>query len=59
MALSAHIIAGTPQRLDADCPDCGWADLWQVALHTLSDTGVNTIGTHTQCMRCAARKRET
>lgn len=53
--MAVHIVtltAGTPRRLDTDCPVCGWADLWQVTLHTLTPTGVGTAAVITQCERC-------
>ncbi|WP_114587761.1 hypothetical protein [Microbacterium arborescens] len=47
----------THARLDDDCPVCGWADLWRVALHRLSPSGVTTVHEATHCTRCHDRDR--
>lgn len=55
MALAIPLTAGTPRRLDTDCPQCGWADLWQVTLHSLTPHGVGTVARLTRCQRCGHR----
>lgn len=46
------LTAGTPRRLDTDCPHCGWADLWTIDLHALTPNGVSTVAHATRCLRC-------
>lgn len=58
MALVVHVAPGTPERLDVDCASCGWADVWQVALHSLTAGGVGTVATLRVCDRCGARASE-
>ena len=54
--MSAELVlvltAGTPVRLEEDCPECGWADLWAVTVHSISTHGVGTMGIFTGCARC-------
>jgi predicted RNA-binding Zn-ribbon protein involved in translation (DUF1610 family) len=57
MALAVVVAAGTPARLEHDCPSCGWADVWQVAVHSLTLHGVGTIAVVRRCQRCGARQR--
>jgi hypothetical protein len=52
MAVLIVTAPGTPVHLDADCPECGWADLWQIPLHSLTERGVGTIAVATWCLRC-------
>ena len=47
------VTPGTPTRLDTDCPSCGWSDVWEAALHTLTPTGVGTLAVVRRCTRCA------
>lgn len=47
------VTPGTPQRLDIDCPSCGWSDVWEAALHTLTPAGVGTLAVVRRCIRCA------
>tara|TARA_B100000378_G_scaffold194955_1_gene158705 strand:- start:468 stop:650 length:183 start_codon:yes stop_codon:yes gene_type:complete len=54
-ALIVVLSAGTPIRLDTDCPECGWADLWQIPVHSLSHHGVGTVAIATWCLRCQRR----
>lgn len=42
----------TMVRLDTDCPMCGWADLWRVTVHTLTDAGVGQAAEMIHCARC-------
>ena len=46
------LVPGAARRLEDDCPDCGWADLWQVTIHSLSDAGVGDVAVTTMCARC-------
>lgn len=55
MAASIIIAPGTPARLDADCPRCGWSDVWQIEMHSLTAHGVGTIAVATWCFRCRQR----
>lgn len=57
MAVLIVTVAGTPVHLDADCPECGWADLWEIPLHSLTTAGVGTIAIATWCLRCQRRIR--
>ncbi len=45
---------GTPERLDVDCTECGWADVWQVRVYSLSIHGVSPRGVVRRCQRCKA-----
>ena len=47
-----HLVAGTPERLDVVCSSCGWSDVWQVAVHSLSVSGVSTVAIARRCIRC-------
>jgi len=51
-----HIVPGTPVHLDTDCTHCGWADVWEVAAHTLSPHGVGTILSLQRCIRCGTNQ---
>lgn len=52
MVSAITLTAGTPTRLDHECPTCGWADVWEVAIHSLSLNGVGTIAIARRCVRC-------
>lgn len=58
MPLRIPLAAGTPIRLDTECPDCGWADMWQVTIHTLTAHGVGTAGTIARCARCGHHRTQ-
>jgi hypothetical protein len=45
---------GTPERLEVDCTACGWADVWQVRVYSLSPHGVTCRGVVRRCQRCKA-----
>lgn len=52
------VVAGTAVRLEADCPSCGWADMWSFPVHSLTSYGVGLLATVTHCMRCQHRQTE-
>lgn len=52
-----HVVTltpGTPTKLDDECPACGWADIWEVAILSLSPNGVCTVAIARRCLRCNA-----
>ncbi|CAN7241037.1 hypothetical protein LJR045_000973 [Microbacterium sp. LjRoot45] len=50
--LGIRVDATEPVRLDEDCPECGWSDLWRASMLLLGAAGVSTLGVATQCSRC-------
>lgn len=52
------VAAGTAVRLEADCPSCGWADLWSFPVHSLAAHGVGLVATVIRCARCGQRQTE-
>lgn len=56
-SLGIMVVAGTPRRIDAACPVCGWADLWEFTAHSLTPSGVGVLGVIRQCARCTKERR--
>lgn len=52
MALTVRVEIGTPHRIEAPCPGCGWDDVWEVAMLRLTPHGVTTFGYSRRCARC-------
>lgn len=52
----AGIVAGTPEPLDALCPQCWLPSMVCVPILSITDTGVSTFGTWTGCVHCDARR---
>ncbi len=56
--MASPVTPGARRRLQATCRECGWADLWEVRLYRLTETGPVQVGIICECARCAAAKRK-
>lgn len=57
IALSLHLTPGAPHRVTDTCPECGWADIWEITLYVLKDDGPIDVASARRCLRCESAER--